>query len=289
MKIDLACVGCIVNQSVKVADAIGADSTLRSKLLGTVDAMSKEFSFSLSPPEIAADVYEKMAQIAHKEDLYDEVKEHSTQKALSFVPFLKEKLQTSDDKLLTATKIAVAGNVIDLAAEVEFDLQEELEKIFHTEFAHNDFEALREQLSCAKRVTILGDNVGEHIFDYLFIEVLRELYPKVHFSYMVRGCPIINDVTLKEAKEAGFDELCELIDSGVNTPGFTYNRANDYAKKVFDEADVVISKGMGNYECLSPSHRDNICFLLKVKCEVVAASLGRSVGDIVCKLIKGKS
>ncbi|QOP46354.1 damage-control phosphatase ARMT1 family protein [Sulfurimonas paralvinellae] len=284
MNIDLACVGCIVNQSVKVADAIGADSALRKKLLTTVDAMSKEFSFDLTPPEIAADVYEKMAEIAHKEDLYAEVKEHSTQKARSFVPFLKEKLQNSDDKLLTATKIAVAGNVIDLAAEVTFDLEEELEKIFHTEFAHNDFEALREQLACAKSVTILGDNVGEHIFDYMFIQVLQELYPQIHFSYMVRGCPIINDVTLKEAQEAGFDKLCELIDSGVNTPGFTYERASEYAQSVFDSADVVISKGMGNYECLSPSHRGNICFLLKVKCEVVAASLGKSVGDIVCKL-----
>ena len=102
---------------------------------------------------------------------------------------------------------------------------------------------------------------------------------------MVRGNPIINDVTLKEAIEAGFDKLCELVDSGANTPGFAYSRANSYAKKLFDEADLIISKGMGNYECLSPSHRKNICFLLKVKCEVVARSLGQSIGDIICKLV----
>jgi len=145
---------------------------------------------------------------------------------------------------------------------------------------------LREALHVARNVTILGDNVGEHIFDYMFIEVLQELYPQVHFSYMVRGRPIINDVTIKEAKEAGFESLCELIDSGVDTPGFAYGHANSYAQKVFDAADLVISKGMGNYECLSPSHRDNICFLLKVKCAVVAASLEKEVGDIVCKLVK---
>jgi uncharacterized protein with ATP-grasp and redox domains len=285
MNITSECVACIINQSQKVADAIEADKELSNKLLLTVEQMSKDFSLQLSPPEIAADVYEKMAEIAAKEDLYDEVKALSTQKARSFIPFLKAKLQNSKAKLLTATKIAVAGNVIDLAAAVEFDLQEELDKIFDTEFSHDDFQKLTQQLESAKKVTVLGDNVGEHIFDYLFIEVLKELYPKVQFSYMVRGNPIINDVTLKEAREAGFDKLCELIDSGVNTPGFTYERANSYAQKVFDEADLVISKGMGNYECLSPSHRDNICFLLKVKCNVVATSLGQEVGDIVCKLV----
>jgi uncharacterized protein with ATP-grasp and redox domains len=284
MKIEEACVGCIINQSVRVADAINAAQALKSELTSTVELMSESFSFSHTPPEIAADVYEKMALIASKTDLYDEVKKLSTQTALSFVPLLKEKLLNAENKLLTATKIAVAGNVIDLAAEVAFDLEEELGKVFDTEFAYNDFELFEKELIIAKKVVVLGDNAGEHIFDYIFIETLKELYPNAAFAYFVRGNPIINDVTMPEAKEAGFEELCHLVDSGVNTPGFTYNRANAYAKKLFDEADLVISKGMGNYECLTPSHRKNICFLLKVKCSVVAASLGKNIGDIVCKM-----
>ncbi|MEA3370753.1 MAG: ARMT1-like domain-containing protein [Campylobacterota bacterium] len=285
MLIDEACVSCIINQSVKVADAINATPSLKNNLTSTVEDMSQTFSFENNPPEIAADVYEKMAQIANKSDLYDEVKELSTKKALSFVPLLKEKLSSSEEKLLTATKIAVAGNVIDLAAEVEFDLEEELTKIFDTDFSHDDFAKLKGALSNAVNVVVLGDNVGEHIFDYMFIEVLKELYPNAAYSYFVRGNPIINDVTMKEAKEAAFDELCNLVDSGVNTPGFTYSRATKGAQELFDSADLVISKGMGNYECLSPSHRESICFLLKVKCGVVANSLDREIGDIVCKMV----
>ena len=285
MNIDEACVTCIINQSVKVADAINADKILSDKLTSTVEELSKDFSYQNNPPEIASYVYEKMAEIANKKDLYDEIKELSTKKALSFVPLLKTKLSTCQDKLLTATKIAVAGNVIDLAAAVEFDLDEELEKIFDTDFAHNDFEKLKSELSHAKRVVILGDNVGEHIFDYMFVEVLKELYPHAKYSYFVRGDPIINDVTMDEALACGFDKLCDLVDSGVNTPGFDYQRASSHAKKLFDEADLVISKGMGNYECLSPSHRDKICFLLKVKCGVVASSLDREIGDIICKMV----
>ncbi len=285
MNIDEICVGCIINQSVKVAQAIDASKDLTDNLVSSVEDMSRDFSFSNNPPEIASSVYEKMALIANKKDLYDKQKELSTKKALSFVPYLKDKILTSKDKLLTATKIAVAGNVIDLAAEVEFDLDDELLKIFDTDFSHNDFNKLETNLQKAKNIVILGDNVGEHIFDYMFISTMKELYPDIIYTYMVRGNPIINDVTMKEAKEAGFDKLCNLVDSGVNTPGFAYNRATDEAKELFNNADIVISKGMGNYECLSPSHRDNICFLLKVKCEVVAKSLDSVVGDIICKII----
>jgi len=285
MLIDEACVACIINQSLKVADAINATPSLKENLTSTVENMSRDFSFNNNPPEIAADVYEKMALLANKTDLYDEVKALSTKKALSFAPLLKEKLSNSDNKLLTATKIAVAGNVIDLAAEVEFDLEEELTKIFDTNFSHNDFDSLKSSLEDAKSIVVLGDNVGEHIFDYMFIETLKELYPNVEYHYFVRGNPIINDITMKEAKEASFNKLCHLVDSGVNTPGFAYSRATSEAQKLFDSTDLVISKGMGNYECLSPSHRDNICFLLKVKCGVVANSLGKEVGDIVCKMV----
>jgi len=285
MNIKEECISCIINQSVKVAGAIGADTQLTKYLVSTVEMMSKDFSFKNTPPEIASSVYEKMSIIANKYDLYDDVKVLSTKKALSFVPFLENELSNSNNKLLTATKIAVAGNVIDLAAVVEFDLEDELLKIFDTNFAHDDFNQFKSQLEIAKNVVILGDNVGEHIFDYMFIEVLNKLYPDINCTYMVRGNPIINDVTMKEAKECGFDKLCNLVDSGVNTPGFAYSRASKEAQKLFDNADLVISKGMGNYECLSPSHRKNICFLLKVKCGVVANSLGQEIGDIVCKMV----
>ena len=285
MNIDLECVSCIVNQSARVAYAINASDELASKMTLHVENLSKDFSYDNNPPQIAAYVYEDLARIADKEDLYDEVKTASTKKALSFVPLLKEKLKTSDDKLLIATKIAVAGNVIDLAAAVEFDLEEELDKIFYTNFANDDVNLFKDKLSTCRDVLVLGDNVGEHIFDYIFIQTLQDLYPNIKFSYMVRGTPIINDVTMLEAKEAGFDKLCKLVDSGVNTPGFTYDRANEFSKELFDKADLVISKGMGNYECLSPSHRKDICFLLKVKCNVVARSLGKEVGDIICKMV----
>ncbi len=283
MNIDPACVECIINQSRRVADAIHADEKLTKQIVQAVEEMAPGFSFKQSPPEVAAAVYEKMSKIAGKKDLYDEVKKLSTDKAHAFIPHLEEKIRVSSEPLLTATKVAVAGNVIDLAAEYAFDLSEELEKIFHTSFAVNDFDRLQQRLSQASTLLYIADNAGEHIFDKVYIKTILSLYPDLEVYYMTRGNAIINDVTYEEAKEAGFDEICHLVNSGVNTPGFVYDRANDEAQRLFDDADLIVTKGMGNYECLSESRRQDLFFLLKVKCNVVANSLGKSVGDIICK------
>ena len=276
---------CIINQAERVGRTLHTDEQTTQKLVQTARLMSEHFSFSQTPPEVATPVYEEMARILHKEDIYDEIKALSTKKALSLLPLLEKQLEKSDDTFMTALKIAVAGNVIDLASEMTFDLDEELAKIFHTDFAVDDSKKLSQLLDMAKDVVVLGDNAGEHVFDKLFVQTLQKLFPQIKFYYFVRGKAIINDVALKEAKEIGFDAVCEVVDSGVDTPGFVYSRANERAKELFDAADVVISKGMGNYECLTPSHKSPIAFLLKVKCNVVATSLGRNVGDIVCKII----
>jgi len=285
MNIDQACVECIINQSKRVASAINADDKLTQEIVQAVENMAPGFSFKQTPPEVASAVYEKMALIAGKADLYDEVKKLSTVKAQEFIPFLEKEISSSKHPLLTATKVAVAGNVIDLAAEYAFDLNEELDKIFHTSFAVNDFDLLEEKLSNASTLLYIADNAGEHIFDLIYIKTILSLYPRLRLTYMTRGNAIINDVTYEEAEEAGFAEVCDLVSSGVNTPGFVYDRANEASQKLFDSSDLIITKGMGNYECLSNVKRDNLFFLLKVKCNVVANSIGKEVGDIICKVL----
>jgi uncharacterized protein with ATP-grasp and redox domains len=285
LNIDLTCVECIINQSKRVGETLKVDEKTAQELINHTKELSKDFSFLKTPPEVATPVYKDMAKILKTDDIYLDIKQASTKKALSFLPVLEERLLKTDDKFTTALKIAVAGNVIDLASEVMFDLQKELDKIFELDFDIDDSLELKKLLENAKEVVVLGDNVGEHLFDKLFIEILKELYQNIKFYYFVRGEPIINDVTLKEAKEIDFDEVCEVVDSGVPTPGFVYNLATPKAKELFDRCDVVISKGMGNYECLSPSHKSPIAFLLKVKCSVVASSLFKEVGDIVCKVL----
>ncbi|KFN39093.1 MAG: hypothetical protein JU82_08635 [Sulfuricurvum sp. MLSB] len=283
MTIQPECIGCIAAQSRRVCDAIRADETLHAKITGYVDTKLEHADFTLSPPVLAAPLYEAMAQIAGKADLYDEQKNHATEQAREYLPYLREMIERSNDPLIATLKTAVVGNVIDLAAEVSFDLHDAIASVFDTPFASDDSEPLRKALEKAKTLLYIGDNAGEHIFDALAIETLKKLYPRLEITYAVRGNPIINDVTMKEALEADMNAICTLCDSGVPTPGFVYELATSEARHLFDTADVIIAKGMGNYECMTPLRRNGICFLLKVKCSVVAASLGRAIGDIVCR------
>jgi hypothetical protein len=284
MTIQNECIACISAQSRRVCEAIHADKELTETMVHYVETALKNADFTLSPPVVAAPLYEAMARIAHIDDLYGEQKKHAAEQAKTYLPFLRETITQSEDPFIATLKTAVVGNVIDLAAEVSFDLHDAIMSVFNTPFAQDDTFAVRHALSASKTVLYIGDNAGEHLFDALAIEFLQQLYPTLVFTYMVRGNPIINDVTMKEAEEAGIDQICSLVNSGVTTPGFVYELASSEAQKLFDTADLIIAKGMGNYECLTPSRRKNICFLLKVKCSVVAESLGRKIGDIVCKL-----
>lgn len=283
MTIQPECIGCIAAQSRRVCDAIQADEGLRTAITAYVDEALREADFSQSPPVVAAPLYEKMARISGKEDLYDLQKAQATAQAKEYLPHMREMIDKSGDPLNALLKTAVVGNVIDLAAEVSFDLHDAIKTVFETPFAHDDTKRLRTSLEKGKTLLYIGDNTGEHVFDTLAIETLSKLYPDLRITYLVRGNPIINDVTMKEALEAGMESVCTLLDSGVPTPGFVYELATPGARERFDAADVIIAKGMGNYECMTPLRREGICFLLKVKCSVVAASLGQQIGDIVCR------
>lgn len=284
MTIQSECIGCINAQSERVCDAINADNALRESILSYVKTALQDADFTLSPPVVAAPLYETMAKLADTEDLYEDQKQHAAAQAKTYLPFLNETILNSDNPFLAILKTAVVGNVIDLAAEVSFDLHNAIMSVFQTPFTHDDTEKLRYSLTTAERVLYIGDNAGEHIFDALAIHFLQKIYPAITFTYMVRGNPIINDVTLKEAYEAEIEKICSVMDSGVPTPGFVYELASIQAQEAFDSADLIIAKGMGNYECMTPQRRENICFLLKVKCSVVANSLQQEIGSIVCKL-----
>jgi damage-control phosphatase, subfamily I len=284
MTIQPECISCIGAQSRRVCEAIRADEALSKQIVEYVESALQNADFTLSPPIIAAPLYEGMAKLANTHDLYEKQKQHASEQAKGYLLFLEETIRNSDDPLNAILKTAVVGNVIDLAAEVSFDLHDAITTVFTIPFGQDDTHILEKKLGSADTLLYIGDNTGEHIFDALAIEHMQKLYPRLSITYMVRGNPIINDVTMKEALEAKIDTLCTLMDSGVPTPGFVYELASAEAQELFDSADLIIAKGMGNYECMTPERRKNICFLLKVKCSVVAESLGKEIGDIVCKL-----
>ena len=283
MKIHHDCLLCIENQASRVCDLLHVEVSTRSSIKTMAQRHIKTFDFTLSPPHNATPLYTEIAEFLEVEDLYEELKASSSKRAKAFVPFCEQVIAMSSNKLLSATKTAVAGNVIDLASVMMYDLEEELEKVYQTPFAIDDFEALETQLQSTQTLVYLADNAGEEIFDKLYIQTIKECYPNIKVYYFVRGRPIINDLTCKDALASGMDEVATIVDSGVPTPGLAMELMNENARIIFERAECILSKGMGNYECLGETKGLPIFFLFKVKCDVVARSVGAQLGNIICK------
>jgi len=280
MNLESECFDCLINQAKKVASHFKLDDKKTKRVVEIASEIVKEYKGAEVPPPIpASKLYPKLGEFLGKMDLYEDIKEESTKKALEVLGSLDVEKFTLKD----AIKASVAGNVIDLATPMEFDLIEEFKRVFKTPFAISNEDEFLKKLSLAKTFMIVGDNVGEHVFDKLLLEKIKEYYPKKELYYAVRGAPVINDVTLKEAKEIGMDRVAVILDSGVDTPGLEYSRASEEFLRVYNSMDLILAKGMGNYECLDGVKDSRIYHLFKVKCEVVARSVGAEVGSLIFK------
>ena len=280
MNIKPDCLVCLYNQALKTTKLLGLNDKKSAEILLEVAKILPKYSLQNTAPQIAKDTYALIEKLTNNSDPLQKAKEISIKEAKSFKLFLYEKIEKSDNKLLTALKIAVAGNVIDFGAKQQFKLKDTIERIFHTPFKLDSFNELEKKLSMAKKVVILGDNCGENIFDIILADVLKSLY-NIEIFYFVRGKPIINDVTLKEANESDMAKFAKIIDSGVPTPGYDLKYANETSKEIFDNADVIISKGMGNFESLYKVSDKEVFYLFVVKCNVIANAINCDEGDLI--------
>lgn len=233
----------------------------------------------LSNPEKARILHGKIEEIVGKGDLYVAEKEEANNTLLNLYPTLKQKVDQSLHPLKSALKLAVAGNLIDFGPGHTFNIESHVEKLANENLAIDDSKRLFEAIAKAKKVLYLGDNAGEIVLDKLFIETINSK----NITYVVRGSHTINDATLKDATDIKMDDVATVISNGDNSPSTLLYRVSDEVRELFNSADVIISKGMGNYEGLMNEKHEGLYFLLMAKCNPVAEKLGVKNKDIVVK------
>lgn len=271
MNIKPDCLSCLFDQALKVTKLLDLDDSTSKKVFDKTAQILIDHNMSHTPPQIAKVIYQAIADVTGEEDPVALAKERATHEAL--------KIDTSFIHTIPdALKMAVIGNVIDFGAQEQFKLNEMIQSHFHQEFTIDDIDTFIEELRNVKEMVIIGDNVGEHIFDKLLIETIKKSY-NIQIHYFVRGKPIINDVTLKEAQL--LSSCASIIDTGVATPGYDLEEANQTSREIFDRADIVLAKGMGNFESLYKVAKRPIYFLFVVKCTVVAEAIGENVKDLI--------
>ncbi|MBL0715835.1 MAG: DUF89 family protein [Desulfosarcina sp.] len=280
MKTYLDCLPCFVRQALDAARMATADEKIHVDVLRGVLAAAAGMKFDQSPPVMGQQIHRIVKTLSGNDDPYKEVKTHFTEYALRLYPDCREAVEQSDSPFETALRFAAAANAIDFGAVTEVEQPDSpvfIEQAMSaTLFGHVD--ALQQAAGSAEKILYLGDNAGEIVFDRLLIEQL----PIEKVVFAVRGAPVINDATRADAIAAGITGLVTVLDNGSDAPGTVLAECSDRFRRHFDAADLVISKGQGNYETLSDVDK-KIFFILKVKCRVIARHIGYTPGSLVLK------
>ncbi|WP_319558510.1 damage-control phosphatase ARMT1 family protein [Thiomicrorhabdus sp.] len=272
MKSQPECFSCLYGQALKTSRLLNLPDEQCKAVLDRAAQILQAHTLDSTAPQIAKEIYQAISDVTGIDDPVEEAK----QIAIRQVQMIDTSQITS---LNDALKLSVIGNVIDFGAPNQFNLQATVESHFKEPFARNDIKKLEADLQSASSLVLIGDNVGEHIFDLHLLKVIKQQYPHLKLSFFVRGKPVINDVTIKEADI--FTGTAEVIDSGVATPGYDLSEVNERSFEIFKEADIVLAKGMGNFESLFQQTPRDVYYLFIVKCQVIANAINQSVKDMI--------
>ncbi len=278
MQTYLDCIPCFVRQALEAARMATSDEKIHEAVLRGVLNMAGRMPMDQSPPVMGRRIHRLIRELCDDADPYRAVKERFNRAALALYPQCRARVEEADDPLETAVRLAIAGNVIDFGALSDLD-----EKVISASITQaldaelfGDLGRFREALQRAGRILYLGDNCGEIVFDRLLIE---QLLPR-EVTFVVRGRPVINDVTMTDAEMSGMTKLVPVIDNGSDIPGTVLAECAPQFRDRFRQADLVIAKGQGNYETLSDEDYP-IVFLFKAKCPVIARHIGCETGRLV--------
>lgn len=279
MRVHLDCFPCFLRQSI-IALRLGTkDESLRETILKSTLDYIQNTDISKPPAYTTTFIHKKIRQMLGI-DPFKEIKSEYNQIALRLYPSLKTTIEKSPDPLWISTRLAIAGNVIDFGIFTSVDIEGAIRKALNNQLAVDDYSSFKNAISIADKILYLTDNAGEIVFDRLLIETLIQLGKEV--KAVVKGSPVINDSTMDDAEESGLTEVCDVIDNGSEAVGTILEWTSSVFQKIFNDAQLVISKGQGNFETLIGAEK-KIFFLFLSKCDVVSKELGLSTGSMLLK------
>ena len=201
---------------------------------------------------------------------YTQVKKTYNDLVLGMEEDLRAEIKNAADPIAKALVMARIGNYIDFGAMNHVDTETFLGLFRDTELREDEkktYESFLQACARAESFLLLCDNCGEIVLDKLLIEQLSLRFPQLKFYAMVRGGSILNDVTEEDAKYVGLDQAAEIVSNGAPVGGTIYSLLPEEARSVLDGADVILSKGQGNYESLS-GRGYHVFYALLCKCDL---------------------
>jgi len=276
MRANLDCIYCIIQKADSRYGEYENDNRKKLEFMKKVFTMLGKSQNDATAPYLSKCVNDLLRDEFRIKGDYAEIKDKYNQLVMALQEEIEDAIRKSDDVLLTALKYAMAGNFIDFGAMDDVK-DDELYKVIDSVNAQRvdceQYRAFQNDLDSAKHLVYLLDNSGEIVFDKIFIKFIKSIYPDINITAVVRGNPVFNDATMKDAEDTGLCSIVEMIGNGTDIPGTQLDRVNAQTLKAIDNADLIISKGQGNFETLYGCGK-NIYYIFLCKCDLFVRRFG---------------
>ena len=262
MKVNEQCVECLYDKQIHNSDDPDYLAEIRSILDNRKENDSAPYLVYLFTK-----TYER--HFGNSEP-YRELRKTYNDFVLSMEDEIRSRIEAKPDALAAALAYARIGNYIDFGAMNSIDTDTFLSLLESADIQERDraaYESFIDSCETGKKFLLIADNCGEIVLDKLFREQLHKNYPSLELAVLVRGAEVLNDVTPEDALDIHLDEVAQIIPSGTSIAGTVYDMLTDEARLALDHSDVILSKGQGNYECLSGENR-HIFYSLLCKCDL---------------------
>ncbi len=288
MRFDADCASCLLRRVMFQSRLVGNGCEFEA-VRTAVDVMSRRMSDGSESVSVATEVHGAAYSAVGSDDPYCDLKVRADEIAAHYVEPLDEAAKGSDDPLRTAVIAAVVGNIMDFGNDKSINDPDEFMDVFDDIMAQglgcDETGALARILEDVPGVVYIFDNCGESQLDKVLIRQFRRMGKRV--VGVVRGAPILNDVTMEDALRISMDvETDRLLSTGKFYMGIDWNDCPEELVEEIRGCGLILAKGMANYEATSDHRLDvPIVHVLRTKCVPVSESMGLPLGINVVRVI----
>ncbi len=282
------CVPCILGRLLFETNLVDP-SKGKEVMTEAIRILYEEFERGGNSALIATRLHRKTYEILGSDDPYYDMKKQANSVSLSLLPEARRFVESSENRFLAAAIAAVAGNVLDFGIRTGTMMPEQLAENFSSMLeeglGHDDTRKIMEYIKPGSKVLYFTDNCGEIVFDKL---LMREIRARgAHLTLVVKGKPMLSDAIMEDVRELDMDrEADTVMTTGSDAVGIDLNDMPTELEGALNTCDIIIAKGMANYEAFSGSDYRPIAYMMKTKCRPVADSIRLPKGISVAKLVE---
>jgi uncharacterized protein with ATP-grasp and redox domains len=293
MKLSAECVPCLLKRAAYEVELCAPGRAMEA-LRECSSVVAEKASERISSAEFASAIHQCAYAAIGKDDPYSDLKKRSNEVALGLLPVAEVFVRRSKNPLIAAMRVSIIGNLLDFGIEGSIGSPEALKKTFkelmNEPLGSDNSEEIERMIEKSKEIVFLADNCGEIVFDKILLrEIKRNRSGRI--VLVIKGRPILTDVTKNDMRGLGIenlvDEILETEDVAVGINLWEKGKNSEIARRL-RKTDLIISKGMANFEALSEYDWKAIAYLLRVKCGTVARAIDAPIDTNVIKLVRDR-